>query len=282
VFGRAQRITGLSRRENAELVYELGYREAKTAVFKHMEGSLTAEWILSNPWFLKALFGNWSSSVLSGGVYTHSFSKSNSFSSSSMNIEVGFAGEVANVWRSLRGAILNSITLSGRVDDVVKVRGEILYAGEATLTSGQTVVVDTFAPMDFSQATLQLPTGSTLAEVQSFELSINNNALKIYGLGSSYAMAATPQAFEANGRLDITMKDRSLLDKLRGMHSGLVFTISNGLGSGYLNLISFTGTNVYFDEHSMDLEANSLVVEDLPIRILDVTALAQNTVATVP
>lgn len=272
VFGRAQRITGVTRRENLEMIYELGKREPATGVYKQFEGSFTAEFILSNPWIFKALLG----SVQTTGTetYTHTFTKSKT--PVSFGVELGFEGEEANVVRLLKGCVMNNFSLTATVDDVIRCRSEIFFADEDT-TSLSSVITDTFDPFVFQHATLELPTGTVLAEVQSFELTIGNTALMVRGLGNEKPVSAVWQAFDVTGRLSITMKNSTLLNYLRGKQSGLKLSVTDGV-----NTISFEGTEVYFGEHSVNYEPNVIIIEELPIAIRDLQIVAVNDVPSVP
>jgi hypothetical protein len=281
VFGRGQRVTGVTTRNNLENIYEIGSRVVSKGIFKQLEGSLGLEWILANPWFFKAVMGK---VTTTGSVapYTHTFEKDKSFVS--MDVELGFAGETANVLRRLKGAVFNSLTLTGTVGDAIKCRGDILYFDES-VTAGTlgTASVDTFDPFIWSQATLKIPAGgNALAEVQSFEITIANNALPIFGLGDYKAGNVAPQALDITGRLSITMKDKTFLDYLRTEVADCEFKITNGLTGASERSITFNGTGVLFGESSSTMEPNALVLEDLPITIRDATIVAVNATSTVP
>jgi len=279
VFGRGQRITGISRRENIEAIYELYQREPGSAMYKQQEGSLSIEWILANPWFFKGVMG--SASTDGAGPYTHTFSKAKDFVS--MDIEVGFEAEDANVVRRFKGAVFNSVSITASVNDLIRVRGDIRFFEEPTPTTTLgTAVIDSFEPFSFQHATLQIPNGTTIAEVQSFELTIGNNANPIWGLGSEYAAAAIPRGFDAAGRLNVTMKDASFINLLRDSAASLKLTITNGESGADERTITFNGTDVYFGEHSTALEPNALVIEHLPILIRDLSITAVNNTSTIP
>ena len=56
-FGHGTRVTGLNRRNNMEKVFSQGYRVAQKIVPKRFEGSISVEFVLSNPWFFRAVQG---------------------------------------------------------------------------------------------------------------------------------------------------------------------------------------------------------------------------------
>ncbi|MGQ9642012.1 MAG: phage tail tube protein [Candidatus Bathycorpusculaceae bacterium] len=278
VFGRAQRITGLTRRENLEMLYELGAREPQYGAFRNFEGAASVEWVLSNPWWIKSVLGTYSVTG-SSAPYTHTWQKANA--PVTMGIEVGFQGEGGNVVRNLKGAVVTSVSLSGALNDVIRCRADVLYAEEATPTLG-TAIVDSFDPFTSVHASLELPTGTVLAEVQSFDLTINNNSLFVWGLGSQYPAAVALQAFDVTGRFSITMKNATFLNYVRGKQSSIRFKVTNGLTGADERTIRFDGTDVYFGEHTVGFEPNALVIEELPFTIKNITATAINATASSP
>lgn len=276
-FGRGQRITNITRRENPELIFELGERPALASVFKQFDGSLSLEWILASPWFFKGLMG--SVSTTGTGPYTHTYSKTKL--PQTMEVEVGVSASGANVVRNFKGVVFSSATLTAAQSEVVRVRAEMVYADETvtTPTSVPGAIVDSFVPFAFQHATLELPTGTTLGEVQSFELTINNNALLVYGLGDPKAVSGIWQAFEATGRLTITLKNATFLNYLRSEVSTAKLTISTATD----NKIEINMSGLVFGEHSVSIEPNALIVEDLPIAVRDITSIvAVNNTGTHP
>ena len=275
VFGRGQRITGMTRRDNPEIIFELGTREARASVFKQLEGALSVEWILSNPWFFRGLMGSVSTSGT--GPYTHTYTKTKL--PQTMEVEVGAELSGGNVVRNLRGALFSSLTLTASVGEVIRVRGELLYADEVVGTTVSSALVDTFEPTAFQHATLEIPGGTVLGEVQSFELTINNNGLLVFGLGDHKSTSGIWQAFEAAGRLSITMKNATNLNYLRSELANGKLTIM----TSPTNRIEISMAGLVFGEHSVSIEPNALIIEELPIMIRDIPAIvAANNVATHP
>lgn len=277
VFGRGQKLASVSIKQNLELIYELGNRIAQKGVFKQFEGSASAEWILANPWWLRFLCGK--RATTGSSPYTHVYTISKTLPT--MQIESGL-DLATDVVRKFSGCALNSVTLSGAVNDLIKVRGDFLFAKEETTgTSFTAATVDTFEPFTFEHATLELPDGTVIAEVQSVELTIANNIQMIWGLGNKEAVAFVPQALDATGRLNVTFKSATILDyvKNRTEIANLELKITNGLAGANERSFSFVGTGILFDEHSTAYEPNVLVLEDVPLRIRDLTITVINNTA---
>jgi len=272
-FGRGQRVTNATVRENPEIIYELGSRFASTVAFKQFEGSLSLEWIMSNPWFFKGLMGV--ATTTSGTPFpqsTHSFTKT-SGSIPSMEVDVGFVASSGAITRKMMGAVVNSVTLTGAINDVVRVRAECPYYREPSVTlSYGTPTVDTFAPVTFCNASLIIG-GNIIAEVQSFELTVGNNIQPIFGLGSCFAQGAIPTQFDAVGRMSVTMKDASFLGLLRTEVTSGVLYLNNGQTSNSMVTLTIGLNGLNFGEHSVNYQPNQIVIENMPIAIRDIPSI---------
>jgi len=275
VFCRGQRVTGLGDRHNLQLIPELGYREVKGWVYRNLEGALSVEGVLSNPWWLKALMG----SVTTSGTlspYTHTFTKANSLPS--MEVEVAFSGESGNVVPLLRGAVINSATISTAVGEVVTLRLDIYYRNRASGTYG-TPTVDTFIPFTMEHCSLQIPSGTTIGEVQNLELTITNNVYRLYEIGGYKQKGAIPQQFEVTGRFTVALKDSTLLNNVRGSQSSGKIIIQSASD----NSITVNMTDLLFEEWSLPIEPNAPVILELPFRARDISNIvAVNNISTVP
>lgn len=277
-LGRAMKASS-SATHNAEPIYELGQNNPSTFLYKQFEGSLSVDWALSNPWFFKLLLGQVNTTG-SAPPYTHTFTRSTTLPSA--EIEIGFNGERGDGTSLLKGTVLSSVSISSAVNDIIKVRGEFLYAKRDNGTYG-TPGVDTFDPYVFANMTLELPSGTVLAEVQSAELTINNNVLGVYELGNYEVQGALKQAFEVKGRLSITMKDRTFLDMLRDSYNNMVLKITNGLTGANEVSITINLSKVFFESHNVSYEPNAIVVEDVSLLSTDITSVvAKNAVSSVP
>jgi hypothetical protein len=281
-FGRGQKVTNVNVRENQEVIYELGFRNANAVAYKQFEGTLGLEWIMSNPWFFKSFMGVATDSALSGGVYTHTFTKT-SGAVTSLEVDVGFVASSGAITRKMLGTVLDSLTLTGSINDVVRVKANAMFYREPAIAlSYGAPVVDTFAPVTFANMTLVVGV-NTIAEVQSFELSLSNNIQPIFGLGSIYAVGAIPTQFDVVGRISVTMKDASWLGFLRSELTSAQLVITNGLTSNSLVTTTINMQGLNFGEHTVSYQPNQIIIENLPITVRDVTSItAQNNVAATP
>lgn len=271
-FGRGVRITELTKRENPELFSELGVREYKTHVFKQVEGRLGVEFLLSNPWIFKAVLGSVTSS--GSGPYTHTYTMTKI--PTSIEAEVGATLSGSTVVRLLRGCIVDSLSITATVGDVVRARCGLLYAKEVSGTSSSPIV-DTFEPYVFQHATLETPSGTVLAGVQTFDLTIRNNAMLTYHLGSREAIGGIWQNFDLEGRLSMIMSNADNLGKLATEVSTGKLKLEM---TGATITINFSG--LVFGEHRTTLEPNALILEEVPIMIKNITSIVAENNSTHP
>jgi len=275
VFCRGQRVTALGDRHNLQVIHELGYREAKGWAYKQFEGTISVEGILSNPWWIRALMGAVSTSGT--GPYTHTFTKANTLPS--MEIEVGFQGEGGNVVQLLRGACINSATISTAVGEMVALRLDIWYGSRVSGSTLSSAIVDSFAPFTMAHAFLEIPSGTVIGEVQNLEITITNNLFRLYEIGDYVQKGAPPQAFEATGRMVVALKDASMINWVRGSQSSGRIRIQSATD----NIIRINMADLLFEEWSLPVEANAPVLLELPFRARDITSIeAVNNVSTPP
>lgn len=307
VFGRGQRITSLSRNENLEPVYELGQRTISYGAFKQTEGTMGLEWVLSNPWFFFPLLGGvngTTTGVSATGTGTnptvHGFTSAKRLPTfqTEVAVDLGATGGSDNVTRTFKGCVLNQVTMTAAVGELVKCRADAIFAKEATvatsfadqpvelLAAGGTTYLSN-EPYSFVHAGVS--DGSSIAEVQSIELTINNNAQLLWGLGNgsgtdgaNFAVNAYAQALDLTGRLSVTFKSGADITALRSRSATYSITISNGLTAGDERTITISGSGFLRSEHSMNIEPNALVLQDVSLRFENISVAAKHKVTTYP
>lgn len=277
-FGRGVRITGIAERHNLQPVVEFGDRVYATWLFKMFEGLITLEFLMSNPWWFRGLMGSVTTSG-STPPYTHTFTRNTTTHSvPSMGLEFGFKGETGDVVRLLKGGMINSMTLSTAINEPVLVRVEVYYGsyGTASISSQAT---DSFEPYTCVHTTLEIPSGTKLAEVQNLELTVNNNVYRLYELGSEYQIGSVPQIFEVSGRMTLSLKDASLLGWLRGTQTNAAIKLVKSNNEN----ITINLSNVAFEEFSLPVMPAEPVFLELPFRAKDITSIvAKNSVSSAP
>jgi hypothetical protein len=272
VFGHGTKCS-FTRKNNMERIHSLGYRNAQTTTALKYEGSASVEFIMSNASFFRAVLG----SVADGGVgpYTHTYSEANTPASFAIDTgtELGTNDEVTE----LKGCMVQTCTLTSSVGETIKVRLECPYQTETLATTGiGSQVAETFDVFNFAHGTLELPTGSTIADVQSFELTMNNNLEQIWGLGSRLLTGQVAKIRQYDMRISAVFRDVStLLQKFYGDAAGpltpntpvaqatLKLTFSNGLLTTNLRSIVLTFANIYLNEDTLPKDVNEVIKEDV-------------------
>lgn len=270
-FGHGNKIS-ISRNNNMERIFGLGARNATATVAKQYEGSASVEFILSNGSFWRAVLG----AVADGGAapYTHTYTEADTLPSFSIltGTELGTNDEVT----ALLGCKANSMTLTTAVNELVKVTMDVIYKTETLATSGiGSQVAETEVPFTFAQGSVQLPSGSTIGNVQSFELTINNSADRVFGLGSRFLTSTTEKQREYNIRMTVAFSNvTDLLTKFYGASGAplagtpaaqatLVLTFTNGLTLGNERTFTITLANVYLNTETLPKDPTEIIKEDV-------------------
>ena len=284
VLGMDERITSIVTQNNQIVLPQLNSVEIAAYAYGQEFKRLSEDWVLSNPWWLELLLNN---RVTTGaGPFTHTYTVLKTVKT--LAIEIGFEGETANVVRTFDGSVLNSVTMRSAMNELVRCSGEIICGKEAaigTSLDGTPPVDDIAFPYTFVHGTIKLPSGgSAVAELQSFELTMNQNAELVYGHGSKVATGAFRKIWEVTGRFNASMVDavqlQRVLDRVEVADIELKFT--NGLAGTAERTITITGTGVGISEQSYSAAGVEPVFEDLVWQIRSLTVVATNNTSLPP
>lgn len=283
-FGQGTKIS-INRRNNMERIFGLGARNASANVAKKYEGTATVDFLLGAGQTAIAHGGaSWLRAVLGAvptdagvGPYTHTYAESNTITSFSIAnaTELGDADYVS----ALIGCKVQSCKLTAAVDEVARVTLECPYRTETLATTGiGSVVTPTEEPLTFAQGTLSVA-GTTVGYVQSVDLTITNNVEMIWGLGSRYSTAGPAKTRTYDFKMSVVFSNVALLlEKFFGKAASIdaddlatlnpagvacVLTFTNGGASTALRSIVLTFANLYLNEHSLPLDVNEVVKEDV-------------------
>jgi len=293
-FGHGTKVS-ISRKNTMDRVFSLGYRNAQANVAKKYEGSASIEFVLTanSSWF-RAVLG---AIPTDGGAtpYTHTFEESNSVAAFSIAnaIEMGTNDYVS----ALIGCKVQSCNITAAVDEIANVKLEALYRTESMATTGiGSVEPPTEDPLAFQHGTLSVA-GTTVGYVQSFDLTINNNIEMVWGLGSRYATAAPPKTRTYDIKMTVAFSDVTLLlEKFYGKAApvaatelavlnpagvALVLTFDNGGTTTASRKVVFTFANFFLNEHTLPLDVNEVIKEDVSGWALSCTSIVvSNNTAT--
>lgn len=279
-FGHDLKITSLTRRNNVEPVYGLGSRNAQSLPVKQYEGQLSVEFVLANPWWIRAVTGA-APSTGGGGPYTHTYSESNTVDSMSIQNEIN--SDTASV-AALLGCKVDTCVINAAVNELVRVRLDMTYADEAEDTSVASNVAESFDLFSMAEATLEFPNGSTISDIQNVEVTIRNSTEMVYGLGSRLGQQLAVKQRIYTARITRPFEDAStFLDAFYGSGTGPNSTVAetatmelnfdNGLSSTSERSMAWLFTGVKIDEHSMPQDVRNITMEDITLIMRDLTSV---------
>ncbi|MFQ5621283.1 MAG: phage tail tube protein [Candidatus Nanoarchaeia archaeon] len=268
VFGHGQTVT-VAIRNNMEKIWALGDRNIKRAAAKRFEGTASVDTVLANGWWLRGVLGS-PATASSGTVYTYLYKEADVIPS--FTIENGVDLD-ANVVRTLKGCVISSATITAAVNDVVRARFECPYANEAVGTTTMTAVTEDNDPFTFAHGAITVG-GSTIAEIQSFELTVNNNAELITGIGSRVATNKVAKNREYNLRATVAFKAQwEFLDRVLGGTTApavnpdptavVTLEFDNGETGASQRELIFNLGSIYFDEHTLPQSPDDYLKEDV-------------------
>ncbi len=290
-FGHGVKISTLTRKNNVEKIYGLGAPNAQKNVPRQFDGALSVEFILSNPWFFKSFLGAETSTGSS--PTTHTFTEQNTVLSFSVHNEIKTDTVSA---ANLLGCKTNTLTITAAVNELAKVRLDALYANEAHSSTTAAHTTETFDVFSFQHGSLEFPDTSTIAEVQSVEITMTQNPEYIWGLGSRLAKAAQIKQRDYSAKLNVAFEDSSkFLEEIYGASTGptataspaetatMELTFTNGLTGANTRSIVLLFTGVDIDEESLPQDVTATIMEDVSVHMRDLTSvIAQNSTTEVP
>ncbi len=288
VFGQGMKITTLNRRNNVEPIFGLGARNAQKLPVKQFEGSLSVESVLASPWFFRAVLGA-ASTTGGSGPYTHTWAESDTLTS--MSIENELSTDTKGVVAFL-GCVVNTCVITAAINELVRVRLDMLYSTESEDTTTDANVTDSFDLYTFAQATLELPDDSTVTDVQSVELTLNNSIEMLYGLGSRLGQKAPAKNRPYTARITRSFEDAAtFLERFYGSGTGPNATVvetslevifSNGLTGTNTRNIILTFGGVVPDEHNLPQDPTAIIMEDVPLIMRSLSVTATNNTELAP
>lgn len=295
VFGLEQKISGWTYTNNKITLAQLNSVFPKTYAYGQTQGSLTIDWVMSNPWWLKSVFDNRVFAAASPDTSTFSIVDK---LVSSFTVEIGIdqqggPGTGSDIVRTLAGCIMNSVSIKSSIGELARVSGDIAYASDtstsvldATIAEEDVgLAVDEHIPFTFAHGSLDFPDGTTIAELQDVDLTLNQNSELLWGHGSNIAVDAFRRLFEITGRFSATYVDQSELNKVYAQtgvngttqaseQPTITLTFDNGETGNAQRSIVFSGTGVGIADHSTNVEPNEPIFEELNWQVSGMTVVA--------
>ena len=277
-FGTDISVKNLDIKNNIKRQYGLGTNTARHFSTNRFEGSLGVDFAISDPWFLKGLLGSLTTS--GSGPYGHYFFVGVS-SPPSMTIinGIGLKGVTSNAIREYNGCIVTDGRISiAEGDEPARCSLTIAYAQErksANTHSGQILAADEYYPWTYGS--FEYPGGSAIANTESVELSIVNNAELKWGLGSRTASRRDYRQRDFDISTTNYFDDpTTYLEKMYGYASGPITTIvsgevgcniilDNGLTSSDQRKIIMFVSGCVIEHHSLPQSVEAEMMETVDI-----------------
>jgi len=297
LFGCEQKLTGLTYKNNQIPIKELYTTEIKAFAYGKVEGAATLEWILSNPWFFNFIFST--PETVTGTPNTHQWSSDPDWVGSgaydntgirnytTAQLEIGLDMSTNEV-RNAKGVISPSFTMRTTVNDTVKISMPLIWSIEDALgtTLDSTVAADDIGfPYTFVHATLEIPNGTVIAELQDFEITFAPDGEQIWGIGSKNATATSgKKVINITGRFKNAKVNSAALALVvaRLEVATLEITLTNGLTGANKKEILILGTGVGVSENTADIAPGEIIFENLIWQIKSVLITASNNIASPP
>jgi len=318
VFGLEQKITNWNFTNNRNVLQKLNQLEPDIYYYGVTRGSLGVDFVLSNPWWLNTLFDTVVTTCCMPTCCVHSHVYTNATKlRQPISLEIGThqAGVLmccpTGVIRKLTGGVVNSISLRSAIGEPIRASADISYADEeeACVCLDTTPATDTCNfPYTFAYGNLTTTAG-TIANLQSFDITLSTGSDLLYTHNTSVADAAYRKLFEITGSFTATYVDNELLtDIYKQAHCGsvccggccvaagldctvnareqttLTVVFDNNQAGALEKSITLVGTGVGFADHSVSIEPNEPVFETLnwQVRTLAPTAINQTMCAGRP
>lgn len=263
-FGQGVEIT-VNRSNNAERIWGVGARNATATVNKQFGGTFTVSGVLSNAYWLLGVLGK---NVDTGveGAYIHTYTEQNILPS--FSIRTSFELGTTDFTSDLIGCVINTCTISAAVNEAIKFSLEGTYRYENLGTSVESNLADVEPVFTFAHGSIEMPDETDLAALQSFELTIVNNAEPVYGVGSRFMTAVVAKNREYNFSCTAAFNDYT--DLLTYFMDGTNSASAPATGSNAETTLELTFTNDGGDILDIDITGVVLNEETLPQNVNEV------------
>ena len=310
-FGLNARLGSWTLGHSPKDLPRLNQVEVAQYAYGQQNGSLSVDFVLSNPWIFRALYG--AHATTGSGPYVHTWGTTGDVSGAKtitpFSVEVGFAAEDANIVRTATGCILNSLSIGTAIDDTVNCSADISYGNESDngTTYHATPPNDNIGfPYTFAHGELRWygddaadtdAAGSVIAELQTANITFAQNPALLYSIGSNKAVSSFRRVFDITGNFQASWVNNKkllqLLDQIekpgtsfiRAGQSGsavdAILTFTNGGTGATLKTITIRLSGVRPDSISIDgIVPVEPVFETINWRAKTASVTAENAIST--
>ncbi len=264
-FGQGVEIN-VTRNNNAERIVGVGARNATATINKQYDGSFTINGSLSNAYWLLGVLGA-NADGGTTGAYTHTYTEADILPSftTTQSFELGTTDFASD----LIGCVINTCTISAAINEALKFTLEGTYRYENLGTTKLADNPDVEPIFTFAHGSVEMPDGTTIAAVQSFELVMVQNAEAIFGVGSRFMTAVVAKNREYNFSMTAAFNDYT--DLLTFFMNGTNTASAPDAGSGTeIATLELTFTNDDGDILDINLTGIHINEETLPQNVTEV------------
>ena len=269
-FGQGVDVS-VSRNNNAERIIGVGARNATASINKQYSGTATINGALTNAYWLLGILG----ANADGGAadaYTHTYTEADRLPS--FTLKNGFDVGTTDVQSILLGCRINTFTMTAAVNEALKFSIEAPYRYETVGTTLISDVADVEPVFTFAHGSIELPDGTVIAAVQSFELTISNNLESVYGVGSRFMADQIAKNREYNFNITAAFKDYTALMTRFFNGTGTATAPDGGSGTEIATLeltftnddgdiLDFNFTGIHLNEETLPSNVNEVVKENV-------------------
>lgn len=289
VFGHDLRMA-TSFRNGLKKGWGLGGRQATRLDETTFEAVASLEYKMSNPWWLRLLFGNAPTTTGAVSPYSHYYLDTanenaggavvlpNSIPAFTIQQDIDLAVDSS---RLLQGAFMESVNISAAVGGEVDVRATCPFRYITKGAGAPNVqVADAFSIFTFAHGALKLPTGNTLADVQNATLDISNKTAMGKGLGSRFGTRFDVTTLEVGITAGMYfVADADILDYMLGsatvptapVSTTLDLVFDNGQAGTAQRQISFKFAGVKLDEYTLNAAVENPLIDEWKPEITTMT-----------
>ena len=231
-FGLKTAVTSWSLTTNRTALATLGQVEPTTFAYGQQSGTLGIGFVLGDTTshnIFQAIYGvptaSGTDKVYGGLTAGDAAKEMNPDPSGTANTgltfttEIGFDLETGTTdVRTLKGCVLNTLSIAAAVNDTVNCTADITYGREdAPSASFGTAAAETSKPFTFAHGTLSLRTADgalPIAELQEADVNFTQNSDLLYRLGSNQAVQGIKRVLEITGRFRASWKDQNKVNVL--------------------------------------------------------------------
>ena len=268
-FGHGVDIS-VTRSNNAERIFGVGARNATATINKQYGGKFTVNGSLANAYWLLGVLG--ANSDGGSDPYTHTYTEANS--PPSFSLKSSFELGTTDFLATLIGCKVETCTITAAVDEAVKFTLDGAYRYETLGTTKISNNAEVEPVFTFAHGSIEMPDGTSLAAVQSFELTINNSSETLYGIGSRFETRNIAKQREYNFTASIAFKDHTTMLTYFMNGTDTATAPSTGSGTEIATMeLTFTNddgdildinlTGVKIDEDTINQNVGEVVKEDV-------------------